>query len=107
MDFRTWKKTASKKDTSYVATWREDQGLDRLSDAENEERFDAYLWLVGELDKIALRNMQYDELGMVSLSGQLSFTADRHGESVDFDDLSLDCDDEVDVDELSDENVAF
>ena len=106
MDFRTWKKTASKEDTSYVRAWREDQGLDRLSDAENEERFDAYLWLVGELDKIALRNMQYDELGPV-LSGELSFTAERHAESVDFDDLSLDCDDEVDVDGLSEENVAF
>ena len=101
MDFRTWKKTADKNDTSYVSKWREDQGLDRLSDSENETRFDSYLWLVGELDKIALRNMRYDDL-TGELSSDLCFTETHQGEYVDLDDLSLDCDDEADVDGLTD-----
>ena len=107
MDFRTWKKTTDKNDTSFITAWREDQGLDRLSDTENEERFDAYLWLVRELDMIALRKMRDEEAEELGLSGSLHFERERYGESVDLDDISLDVDDEADVEGLSDEDVPF
>ena len=107
MQYREWRKNASKSDTSFVSTWREANDLPALSDAENEERFDSYLWLMRELDKIVLRKMRAEEREERGLSGSLSFEAEHHGESVDLDDISLDCAEEVDVDGLSDEDVAF
>jgi hypothetical protein len=60
-----------------------------------------------ELDKIVLRKMRAEEREERGLSGSLSFEAERHGEKVDFDDISLDYAEEVDVDGLTDEDVAF
>ena len=107
MQYREWRKNASKTDTSFVSAWREANDLPALSDAENEERFDSYLWLMRELDKIVLRKMRAEEREERGLSGSLSFEREHHGESVDFDDISLDYAEEVDVDGLSDEDVAF
>ena len=107
MQYREWRKNASKSDTSFVSTWREANDLPALSDAENEERFDSYLWLMRELDKIVLRKMRAEEREERGLSGSLSFEAEHHGEKVDLDDISLDYAEEVDVDGLSDEDVAF
>lgn len=107
MQYRTWRKNAAKSDTSFVSQWREDQGLETLSGAENEARFDAYLWLMRELDRIVLRKMRAEEAEERELSGSLHFEREHHGESVDLDDISLDYAEEVDVDGLSDEDVAF
>ena len=107
MQYREWRKNKAKSDTSFVSAWRDSRGLPKLSDAENSERFDSYLWLMRELDKIVLRKMRAEEREERGLSGSLSFEAERHGEKVDFDDISLDYAEEVDVDGLSDEDVAF
>ena len=107
MQYREWRKNKAKSDTSFVSAWRDSRGLPALSDAENTERFDSYLWLMRELDKIVLRKMRAEEREERGLSGSLSFEAERHGESVDLDDISLDYAEEVDVDGLSDEDVAF
>jgi len=107
MQYRTWRKNAAKSDTSFVSQWREAEGLSPLSDDENEARFDAYLWLMSELDRIVLRKMRAEEAEERGLSGSLSFERERYGENVDFDDISLDVDDEVDVDDLSDEDLPF
>ena len=107
MQYREWRKNKAKSDTSFVGAWRDSRGLPKLSDAENSERFDSYLWLMRELDKIVLRKMRAEEREERGLSGSLSFEAEHHGEKVDFDDISLDYAEEVDVDGLSDEDVAF
>jgi hypothetical protein len=107
MQYREWRKNKAKSDTSFVSAWRDSRGLPKLSDAENSERFDSYLWLMRELDKIVLRKMRAEEREERGLSGSLSFEAERHGEKVDFDDISLDYAEEVDVDGLTDEDVAF
>ena len=107
MQYREWRKNAAKSDTSFVSQWREAEGLEPLSNADNEARFDAYLWLMRELDKIVLRKMRAEEREERELSGSLSFERERYGENVDFDDISLDVDDEVDVDGLSDEDLPF
>jgi len=107
MQYPEWRKNKAKSDTSFVSAWRDSRGLPKLSDAENSERFDSYLWLMRELDKIVLRKMRAEEREERGLSGSLSFEAERHGEKVDFDDISLDYAEEVDVDGLSDEDVAF
>ena len=107
MQYPEWRKNKAKSDTSFVGAWREANDLPALSDAENEERFDSYLWLMRELDRIVLRKMRAEEREERGLSGSLSFEPEHHGESVDFDDISLDYAEEVDVDGLSDEDVAF
>jgi|DEB0MinimDraft_6_1074348.scaffolds.fasta_scaffold26233_2 hypothetical protein len=107
MQYREWRKNKAKSDTSFVSAWRDSRGLPALSDAENAERFDSYLWLMRELDKIVLRKMRAEEREERELSGSLSFERERYGENVDFDDISLDVDDEVDVDGLSDEDLPF
>jgi len=107
MQYPEWRKNKAKSDTSFVSAWRDSRGLPKLSDAENSERFDSYLWLMRELDKIVLRKMRAEEREERGLSGSLSFEAERHGEKVDFDDISLDYAEEVDVDGLTDEDVAF
>ena len=80
MQYPEWRKNKAKSDTSFVSAWRDSRGLPKLSDAENSERFDSYLWLMRELDKIVLRKMRAEEREERGLSGSLSFEAERHGE---------------------------
>ena len=63
MNFKEWKKTASKTDTSYIAQWRESKGKTPLSERENDLRFDRYLFLVETLDEMIAEKRSEEDHG--------------------------------------------
>ena len=75
MQFKEWKKTAAKSDTSFIAQWRESRGKTPLTDRENDYRFDNYLLLVEALDQMIAEKRSEEDHG--SEWEGLAFPEDR------------------------------
>ena len=79
MQFKEWKKTGSKTDTSFIPQWREARGKTPLSEKENDYRFDNYLLLVEALDEMIAERRSEEDHG--SEWEGLAFPEDRqHGD---------------------------